>query len=86
MFLLIQPRMLPGLFAARAHHWLMFSSQSAKAPRAFSTELLSSQIFITYLSTLPDCKIPTCKQKYCGKQCFMIDLFVVAAENTAEEL
>lgn len=55
-------------------------------PRAFSIELLSSQSFIIYLSTLPDCKIPTCKQKYCGKQCFMIELFVVKAKNTAEGL
>lgn len=35
-------------------------------PRAFSTELLSSQFIIIYLSTLRDCKIPTYKQKHCG--------------------
>lgn len=45
-------------------------------PRAFSIELHSSQFFIVNLSTLPDCKIPTCKQKYCGKQCFMIELLL----------
>jgi len=55
-------------------------------PRAFSIELLSSPFFIIYLSTLPDCKTPTCKQKYCGKQCCMSELFVIKAENTAEGL
>lgn len=55
-------------------------------PRAFSIELLSGQFFIIYLSTLPDCKIPTCKQKYCGRQCFMIEFFIVKAEYAAEGL
>lgn len=41
--LLIQPRMLLAFIAARIHGWLMFSLLSAKTPRAFSAEQLSSQ-------------------------------------------